>query len=255
MPPSLTLRSVKGADLTPTEEENNHLRHEERIDTNATAIAAIVPNGIADVYASGNNLYVDDDDGNTYGPFAVPRPLLTFVGTWATATSYSRNNLVYVQGVGLVLVLQAHTSASPFDIDRQISGGDVYDLVAPSAASYDFGFVMGPTAPDSGGLVGNPAPIPRAITIPANLAGTSYYAGDDPDTDQVYSLRDDGVEIGTITVGSGTAAGMVTLATTSGAGKLVAAGSVMTMVAPSDGTAQDTSISNWVFTIAAEVTV
>lgn len=52
-----------------------------------------------------------------------------FQGDWITATAYQINDVVSVPGEGIYLVLQDHTSASPFDPLREIGGTAVYQLM------------------------------------------------------------------------------------------------------------------------------
>lgn len=72
------------------------------------------------------------------------------------------------------------------------------------------------------------------IDFAANFSGSSGYIGTNPTSSFVISVKDDGVEIGTITISAG---GAFTFATSGGTAKTVAAGSRIEFVAPASADA------------------
>lgn len=85
-------------------------------------------------------------------------------------------------------------------------------------------------------------PVVRDWTLPANMSGSVGYIGVNPTATFVLSLKDDGTTIGTISIST---SGVFTFATTSGTEKVVTAGSMLTLVAPTvvDATANRASIT------------
>lgn len=67
----------------------------------------------------------------------------------------------------------------------------------------------------------------RDVTIPANMSGARGRVGVNPTGAVSLTLRDDGVNIGTVSISTG---GVVTFTTTSGTAKVVAAGSILDLV-------------------------
>lgn len=111
---------------------------------------------------------------------------------------------------------------------------------------YDLGFEFD-TTPTADEVVGKKL-VSRNLELPANLVGSVGNAGTNPSASFVLSLKDDGVEIATITISTG---GVFTFATTSGTFKAVDSGSLLTLEAPST---PDASVADVVMTILASVT-
>lgn len=65
----------------------------------------------------GDQLTILMDDGSTFGPYTLPATVFTWRGDWASTTSYSAFDVVTVEGSGLYLVLNDHTSEAAFDPD------------------------------------------------------------------------------------------------------------------------------------------
>lgn len=107
-------------------------------------------------------------------------------------------------------------------------------------AHYDirFGFVETPGDAE----VIDTIPIVREVTLPADMAGSIGTIGTNPAASFVMSVKDDAVEIGTITVSD---AGVFTFATDSAEAKVIAAGSILTIEGPAtaDTTAEDLSVT------------
>lgn len=123
------------------------------------------------------------------------------------------------------------------DEEYRYAGGSpgVWGLVASDAAPYDIplSYAAGPPTADEvmGGVM-----VVRAVDFAANFAGSDGHIGTNPTGSFVISVKDDGSEIGTITISTG---GGFTFATTGGTAKTVGAGSRLEFVAPNtpDGTA------------------
>lgn len=135
------------------------------------------------------------------------------------------------------------------------SSGEVrtYDVsnmtkkLAPSLnPPYDLEFEFD-TTPLADEVVGKKI-ISRDLELPANLTGSLGSVGTNPAASFVLSLKDDGVEIATITISTG---GVFTFATTSGTFKAVSSGSLLTLEAPST---PDASVADVVLTVLASVT-
>lgn len=106
----------------------------------------------------------------------------------------------------------------------------VYDGSAwhDTGGIYDFGCVFEAT-PTSSEVVGR-VQIGRAITLPANMSGSSGTVATNPTATFDIDVQDDGVSIGTISISTG---GVFTFTTASGTAKSIAAGSVITFIGPS----------------------
>ncbi len=85
--------------------------------------------------------------------------------------------------------------------------------------------------------------IVRDVTFAGDFAGSLGSIGTVPAADLALSVQDDGVEIGTITIGTD---GVFTFATTGAAAQTVAASSLLTLVAPA---APDASAGNAIMTL------
>lgn len=103
-------------------------------------------------------------------------------------------------------------------------GSNYYDVQA--------GFEATPTSSE----VVTTAVIVRAVTFPANFSGAAGTIATNPTATMVLSVKDDGTEIGQVSISTG---GAFTFTTTSGTSKVVAAGSILTLVGP--GTADATA--------------
>lgn len=118
-----------------------------------------------------------------------------------------------------------------------------------SGSIYDFGFVFEDTP--AAGAVLQRVRLGRAVTIPADMAGSAGGVATNPDAQFDIDVRDDGVSIGTISV---SAAGAVTFATAGSPPPAVnvAAGSEITFVAPA-ASPPEATIAGGSFVILATV--
>jgi hypothetical protein len=131
--PVITLRSVKGTNLTPQEVDDNFTAHQ----------AAIVdlqdnpptPNEISNITTGdgGTTFTIHLGDGSTFGPFQLPIALFQPRGQWANDTTYSPLDIIGVPLFGVFMVLKGHTTDSfeSFDPARQEDGDDCYFLIVP----------------------------------------------------------------------------------------------------------------------------
>ena len=83
----------------------------------------------------------------------------------------------------------------------------------------------------------------RDVTFAASFAGSLGVIGTAPAASLALSVQEDGSEIGTITIDPG---GTFTFATAGGSPRMVAAGTLLTLVAP---TAPDASAANALITL------
>lgn len=116
-----------GANLTPAQVDGNFYDLDQRIEN--LEDNPPVANGIASITQSGSQITVHLDDSTTQGPFTLPTNTMTWRGDWTALYLYNVNDLVTVDGFGLYLVLQDHTSDASFDPNATNTDGDLYLLV------------------------------------------------------------------------------------------------------------------------------
>jgi outer membrane lipoprotein-sorting protein len=82
----------------------------------------------------------------------------------------------------------------------------------------------------------------RDVTLPANMTGSVGDIVTNPTASMTISVKDDGVDVGTVVIATD---GSFTFTTTGGTSKIIAAGSIVTIVAPStaDATAANASVT------------
>jgi hypothetical protein len=103
-------------------------------------------------------------------------------------------------------------------------GGDSEEVTQP----YDFGFACPGGPPDADEVLAKVI-MPRAMTLPANLAGSAGHIDTNPTAQFDIDVTDDGSSIGTISIAD---TGAFTFTTDGGTAKSIAAGSVIRFVAP-----------------------
>ena len=141
---TITLRSVKGSNLSVAELDGNFTDLDGRVvDLEINPPTAV---GISNIAVSGSQVIFYLSNGVSFGPFALP--IATFVprGNWTAGTVYYAMDLVTVPAAGVYLVLSDHTSAGSFDAAATNSEGAIYSLIFASI---------------------NPVPV-------ATISGTSY---------------------------------------------------------------------------------
>jgi hypothetical protein len=149
---------------------------------------------------------------------------------------YSYDDTTWYRAGTTIEALAAYTAGSvkTFNLTTQTVAASVnndYDL--------RFGFIATPTTDE----VIETLMIVREVTLPASLTGSVGIIGTNPTGSFVLSLQDDAVEIATITIATN---GAYTFATIGGVSKVIAAGSALTLVAP---TGVDATAANATFTL------
>lgn len=126
----------KGGNLTPGEVDANFF---DIIQQLASLNTGPTPAEIENITVSGNQLTFILDDARTFGPYTLPTASMRWRGDWVAATAYQVNDLVYVNGDGLFLVLVAHTSPATFNSAHTSGGLSAYQLVlAELRFSFEF---------------------------------------------------------------------------------------------------------------------
>ncbi len=122
----------KGANLTPTEVDENFNELDERVDTLETTPPVAV--SIASISVSGSSMFVFLDDSTELGPFTLPTAVFNWRGDWAEGTSYVVNDVFYSAGSGVYLVTADFESASNFDPESAS-----HSLMLPDRADWHTG--------------------------------------------------------------------------------------------------------------------
>ena len=116
----------KGANLTAGEVDGNFHGLATRLSAVETNPAQ--PAQIEAITSSGSALTVIMDNGDVYGPLAVPAVALRFMGNWAPNTSYLKNDIVR-NGNDVFFIAADHTSGPGFLPGQTIGGVTVYQLM------------------------------------------------------------------------------------------------------------------------------
>jgi hypothetical protein len=116
----------KGGNLTPGEVDTNFydlVQQLEDLELGPT------PAEIDNIVVVGNQMTIILDDARQFGPFTLPTASFRWRGNFVASTAYAVNDLVTVPGLGVYLVLNAHTSGSTFNPDLLVGGLSAYQLV------------------------------------------------------------------------------------------------------------------------------
>lgn len=120
----------KGANLTPTEVDENF----NELDTRIDAIEANPPTAIYLVYfeiRDGNQLYGIMSDLSEIGPITVPDYSWQYKDAWQTGFSYKPLDF-FTRPEGVYLVVYPHVSSGTFDPDANDGlGNNYYQLILP----------------------------------------------------------------------------------------------------------------------------
>ncbi len=116
----------KGANLTAAEVDGNFHGLATRVSAVETNPAQ--PAQIESITSSGSALTITLDNGEVFGPLPVPAAALRFMGSWAPATAYLKNDVVR-QGNDVYYISGAHTSGASFTPTQTIGGALVYQLM------------------------------------------------------------------------------------------------------------------------------
>ena len=133
----------KGTNLTPAEVDANF--HTLALDL-AELETTLIPAEIDDVTLVGSQLTFILSDARTLGPVTLPTAMPKYAGEWAAATTYTTLDILDTLE-GPVLVLQSHTSDATFDLERQIGGEPVYQLLSRDQRSKVFNVSASTFAP------------------------------------------------------------------------------------------------------------
>ena len=183
-------------------------------------------------FAVGDRVRVTGFTGNVVNNIVVG--VVTAVTTTKLTIGGTDGNVIVDDAAGETVTIAKWTSRRAALADIGIGGGTgAYDI--------RFGFAATPITDE----VIDTIMIPRDITFPANLVDSLGRVGVNPTATFAMLLKDDGTTIGTISVST---SGVFTFTTASGTDKAVAAGSVLTLVAP---TTVDATVANMTMTLVA----
>lgn len=173
----------------------------------------------------------------TAGTWEVGVGTFTFSGTTLTRAALESSNanaLVSFAGnpcdvqVVIPSPITLGAGASSSGLVPALNASGLLDKTILPAVPYDF----------AGGIPGKPTAaqvvakfvVGRAMTFPANFAGSAWAAGTAPAAAATFTVNSNGTAIGTIVFAA--SATTATFTTTSGAAQSLAAGAVLTIVAP-----------------------
>jgi hypothetical protein len=125
---TITYRAVKGANLTPTEVDDNF--HD--LDDRVTEMEEDPPVGVgvSNITADGFVFYVHLTDSTILGPFEMPKVRWNFRGEWTPSTAYYEADVVTRGREGFYAVMFNHVSDTSFDEDAMNDSDEmVYDQI------------------------------------------------------------------------------------------------------------------------------
>lgn len=140
---------------------------------------------------------------------------------------------------------QTLASEAPIDGLAYARQDGAWVEVSVTGGLYDIALSFGGTPTASEIL--NQLSIPREVNLAADFAGSAGHVSVNPTGSFVISIQDDGVEIGTVTIGTG---GVFSFASTGGTAKVIAAGSKLIFEAQAS---VDATIDTISFTLPGEV--
>lgn len=164
-----------------------------------------------------------DDDGNVQSDpaqYLWPNDVLSPSGTFYMVSGYTAAG----QRVWGPNAQQVFSTPSPYDIGAWVPGA--VSTAGVSVPTYDIGmFLQGEYTASQYVIL---LPLERQVRFAANFAPSQAACGTDPTGTPVFTINQNGTQVGTITFATdGTA-------TFSSSGALFNAGDVLTVVAPSD---------------------
>ena len=166
---AVTLRSVKGSNLTPAEVDANFSGLDTRVGNLETNPPT--PISVSNVTSNGSTFTVYLSNGSSFGPFDLPYATIRWAGQWTAGESYSVLDLFYAVGYGLYLVLGDYEAPTEFDPDVENTDGALLrQLMGPTipvnVLSYTDDHTL--TASDLGGYVGMNKATGVLFSIPLN---------------------------------------------------------------------------------------
>jgi hypothetical protein len=205
----------KGSVLLPTEVDNNFFQLMTRIAALQTNPAQ--PVNIASFTVTGSSFSVNLTDGTSKGPFTLPVAVFKWRGAWQPDTAYNAMDLLYLDNLGLYIVLQGFTSGSSFVPTLSLNSSACLTQVMGFPTLYDLGFYI-PGIPGQGVASGAPMfqfVASRPCYIPASSeaddAGQVYLQT--PPSAQLSCTIGAGSSnnVGSVVIPSGSNAGYITL--------------------------------------------
>lgn len=143
------------------------------------------------------------DDDTPVGPFPLPTAELRFFSTWENNFTYKAGDLIAIDGLGIVKVEIAHTTADlPADFNIAAEDGEgnkLYRQVMGNIVPLEFDLSMSLNGP----IPGDALPVMtyvavRDMRLPADLLYSQFYLADAPTGALTFKLHKNGVEIGAL---------------------------------------------------------
>lgn len=176
------------------------------------------PNNIESVNVVGSAMNIVLGDGTVIGPLQLPVLAFNWRRAWAPFTPYAALDTFTVEGFGIYMVRENHTSGANFDPTLVISGAAAYQQIwafgdgSNTGVVYDIGFFYQGLISDSASTTLYCFASPRTILVPA--AGNQHQAFlvEAPSTEaQVFPIFHNGAQFGQIDFEIGQNAGTVTI--------------------------------------------
>ena len=202
-----------GRDLQPQEIDQNFYDIETRLEAVETNPA--LPNEIASITVSGNQMSITMDDHTVFGPYTLPEAALRFTDAFQPNHDYKRYDLL-IANDGLYLVLHDFTSGPTFVFGADAEG-PWYRFVMPFPTSYDIGFFF-PGQPGYGITAGAAMFVFRATArtpfyLPADATDSEAGLAVAPAADLSFPIYKGLTPIGSLDFAAGSTTGAFTLAT------------------------------------------
>ena len=179
----------KGANLTHAEVDTNF--NEVSVLADTVESATLSPVGVSDISIEDNALTISLSDGSEKGPYILPAPKLTNRGTFIAGYPYQVGDLFNAND-NVFLVIQGFVSAETFNSEDTLSGEPIVVPVL-GAPIYTEAQMFFPGQPDVG-VIGQYVAGRDMVLDKINA-----YFGTAPDSEEIYSIRKSGVDIGFIT--------------------------------------------------------
>jgi hypothetical protein len=186
----------------------------------AKAITSAVENppapvSIANILVVGYQMTIQLTDGRSFGPFALPVASFHYrKDGYVNGDTYNSMDLLPVDDMGLYLVLETHVASGAFDPNAtDDSGNPLFQLLfGEGNYRYEFSFSL-PGKPGSGLTTGD-------LILQHVFLRDAYFVNFDdciahldvaPSAEQVFNIKKNADEIGTLTFASGANDGVFAL--------------------------------------------
>lgn len=165
---------------------------------------------VSSITYTGSTITFNMSDSTTHGPFPLPVAMINPVGEWQADTHYNYLDLVNVRAQGIFLVLIEHTTATDFDAnatDGSTDNSPIYQLWAPNPArEYDIAISYKGEPPGDSSIIAQIL-APHSYTLLSGIEDAFAYLGTAAQNQTlVFSIEQNGSEIGTITFEPGVGA-------------------------------------------------